>query len=118
MPQRSTLWNGFRKSLGAWENSDLGSKLYIGKKRYTTNDYTSLAMAIAKLRDGGYIYGVFDIIGVPEFESVNWTYSIRFYRSFDNNLVIVQAYRLYDRNILLNILKSDNGWYFSDWVTL
>lgn len=99
-------------------NSDLGSKLYIGKKRYTTNDYASLAMAIAKLRDGGYVYGVFDIIGMPEFGSVNWTYCIHFYRSFDSNLVVVQAYRLYERNILLNILKSDNGWNFSDWVTL
>lgn len=26
MPQRSTLWNGFRKSLGAWENSDLSAR--------------------------------------------------------------------------------------------
>lgn len=99
-------------------NGDLGSRFFIGKKRYTTNDYRSLAAAVAKLRDDGYVCGVFDIIDVPEFESANWTYCIRFYRSYDNNLVVVQAYRLYDRNIILNVLKSDNGWYFSSWVTL
>ena len=72
---------------------------------------------IAKLRNDGYTCGMFDVILMPEFNNESWTYYIPFYRTHDNNAIVVQAYRLYNRSIMMNVLKSDNSWYFDIWTT-
>ena len=94
------------------------SGLFIGKKRYSKSDYTSLAAMIAKLCGDGYSCGMFDVIAMPEFNSENWTYYILFYATHDDSMVVVQAYRMLDRSIMMNTLKHDNTWFFPDWTTI
>lgn len=73
---------------------------------------------IAKLRDDGYSCGMFDVIKMPEFNYESWTYYILFYATHDNRMVAVQAYRMFDRSIMMNTLKQDNTWSFQDWTTI
>ena len=73
----------------------------LGKKRYSNSDYTSLSAMIVKLRDDGYTCGMFDVILMPEFNFESWTYNISFYVTHDNRMVVVFAYRMFDRSIMM-----------------
>ncbi len=73
---------------------------------------------IAKLYDDGYTFGIFDVIKMPEFNSESWTYYILFYVTHDQRMIVVQAYRMFDRSIMMNVLKSDNTWFFQNWTTI
>ena len=73
---------------------------------------------ISKLYDDGYTCGMFDVIGMPEFNGESWTYYIVFYATHDNRLIAVQAQRMLDRGIMVNTLKPDKTWHYKDWAAI
>lgn len=95
--------------------TNLDSRIFIGKKRYSPIDFSSLAAMIVALRDAGYFCGCFDTILFPEFSGEKWTYCIQFQRSYDANVIVVLAYKIYSKVIYQNYLTGENTWYFADW---